>query len=352
MERLPLQVNTSGDAFSRNPALEDLLAELNTLLKVSEKEVLTQFDKPQYPMLLIVGCPRSGTTLLLQWLAASGLFGYPSNFISRFYQAPYIGAKIQQMLSDPRFAFRDEMAGAATDYLNEYRSRLGKTRGFLSPNEFWYFWRRFFPFREIQRLSPKELARVDGDTLLRELAALEAAFGKPLAMKAMIVNWHLPFIANLLDTALFLYIKREPLFTMQSLLNARQIYSGSIEQWYSFKPPEYEKLKDLTPYEQVAGQVFYTTQAIENGLAEIPASRKIEISYEEFCQHPAQLWQKLGEHLHPFGYELSDYRGPQQFAALNRVTLGAEAIQRLISAYETLTDRNIISPTEQLIETE
>ena len=157
--------------FARNADLEKLLAELNTLLGNAEDQVLEDFHHPRFPLVMVVGAPRSGTTLMMQWLANSGAFAYPSNLLSRFYQAPYIGAKIQQLLTDPRFAFRDELQEWRQMEPN-WENELGKTSGTLAPNEFWYFWRRFFSYPDVQFLDDAALAQVDIPTLAAELDAL------------------------------------------------------------------------------------------------------------------------------------------------------------------------------------
>jgi hypothetical protein len=161
-------------AFRRNERLEALLQEINEMLETAEDRILENYRMPRYPVIFIVGCARAGSTLMLQWLASTEKFAYPTNLLSRFYAAPYIGARIQQVLTDPQFNFRDEF-----DDLNpkiHFSSELGKTRGTLAPNEFWYFWRRFFHYGEIQQLDEDALKRVDVLKFVSELAALEAAF--------------------------------------------------------------------------------------------------------------------------------------------------------------------------------
>ena len=55
----------------------------------------------RFSKVFVVGALRSGTTLFTQWLATTGLTAYPTNLLSRFYGAPLVGAKIQQLLTDP-----------------------------------------------------------------------------------------------------------------------------------------------------------------------------------------------------------------------------------------------------------
>ena len=220
-------------AFRRNERLEALLQEMNEILEPAEDRILENHHMPRYPVIFIVGCARAGSTLMMQWLASTGIFAYPTNLLSRFYAAPSIGSRIQQLLTDSTYRFRDEFDDCATAL--QFSSDLGKTKGTLAPNEFWYFWRRFFHYGEIQQLDEDELACVDGAKFLAELAALEAVFDKPFVLKALIINWNIPFIARIFDKVLFIHITRQPLHNAQSLLESREKYFGTIDEWYSFK---------------------------------------------------------------------------------------------------------------------
>ena len=86
------------DMHRRTKVLEELLDRVNCLFEEAELREISQMTQPKLPVLLIVGNPRSGTTLLYQWLAATGLFAYPSNIMSRFYRAPYIGGLLHKIL--------------------------------------------------------------------------------------------------------------------------------------------------------------------------------------------------------------------------------------------------------------
>lgn len=334
-------------AFARNVALEELLGELNGLLAGAEMQVLQRYREPRYPLVLVVGCPRSGTTLLMQWLAATGVFAYPTNLMARFYQAPYIGARIQQLLADPRYAFRDELTGLERQTL-DFHSELGKTQGLMSPNEFWYFWRRFFPYGDIQRLGKRALQGIDTATLKAELAALTEAFRKPFAAKAMMFNWNLPYLAEVLDRAVFIYLRRDPFFNAQSLLKARMKYYRDRNEWYSFKPPEYKQLQFGDPYYQVAGQVHYTNAAVMKGLSDIHPDRWIGIDYETFCRYPYGLWEDLKRALARMDYNLDrDYMGPEAFPIHNFVELPRDEARQLVAAYHTQFGIDIAPSEEQ-----
>lgn len=303
--------------FRRNEKLETLLKELNGLLAACQEEVSRRHNRPRFPVLLLMGAPHSGTTLFMQWLAESGQWGYPTNVISRFYAAPYIGARVQQILIE------NDIGGEISDFkkTSPFTSVLGRTAGALAPHEFWYFWRRFFPLRpDADVVPPEALPGVDTGRMNRELATLEAALEKPLALKAMLLNWHIPFLDAAFDKALFVNLKREPAFVAQSILAARRRYFGNEDLWYSFKPPEYAWLKDLSPVEQVAGQVHFIRQATDEGMARVAPARAWNVQYEEFCRDPAAAWSALREKMAGLGHVLpGDYAGPSSFEAANTV---------------------------------
>ena len=81
--------------FQRNESLESLLNSLNELLGAVENRAIESIPASvgDHPIIFIMGPHRSGTTLLMQWLASLGIIAYPTNVLSRFYSAPVIGAK-------------------------------------------------------------------------------------------------------------------------------------------------------------------------------------------------------------------------------------------------------------------
>lgn len=264
----------------------------------------------RYPLVMVMGPLRSGTTLFIQWLANTGLFSYPSNLLSRFYQAPIIGAKIQLLLTDPRYNFRDELGEFLQ--LSDYESINGKTRGALAPNEFWYFWRRFLsdPGRDVW--TDDELRKsMDTSTMLAEVSGILDVFQKPFVAKGMLFNYNIPFLDSILDKVLFVQIKRDPVSNVASVLEARKRQLGKESAWYSFRIPEYEKLKNLEPVAQAAGQISYINRAISTGLSKVAESRKVIVKYEQFCHDVMPVFSEIKEKL-----SITDnaYAGPAHFS--------------------------------------
>jgi LPS sulfotransferase NodH len=293
--------NEKRDAsHKKNAALEGLFPELKKLLEAPENAAISELKEPQHPILFIMGCARSGTTLLFQYLAATGYFSYPSNILSRFYFAPYIGARIQQLLVD-----FDQKGEIFSPDPIMFQSTLGKAKGPKQPHEFWYFWNRFFKFKDIQQLDQDALAEVDTDVFLKELAGIQKVFGLPLVMKAMNLNWNIPFLYNLHPQIFFIHIKRDLLYNAQSLLLARKKFFGNFTDWYSFKPPNYHQLVELPFWAQVIEQVLETNKAIEDSFKLLTGDRCISIRYEDFCERPSDVLSIINEK-----FQLPDYKIP------------------------------------------
>lgn len=303
---------TRTDAFKRNVALEDLLKELNSLLSCSENMFLSKnySDKLDYPLVFVMGPLRSGTTLLMQWLANSGLVAYPTNLLSRFYGVPVTGAHIQLLLTDPRYNFRNEILDFNSDI--SFESKNGKTQGAMAPNEFWYFWRRFLPFSDLDWVPDDELLRVvDKEMLIAELTALTRVFCKPFALKGMILNYNISFLDAIFEKAIFIQIKRDPVTNTASILDARKRQVGSDKEWYSFRIPEYHQLKELDPLVQSAGQVYFINKAVTAGMSKINERRKVVIHYESFCGNPSALFEEL---TYKLDLPMQKYTGPKAFS--------------------------------------
>lgn len=322
--------------FKKNCLLENLLCEVNADLQETERKLL-QIKYDNYPIIFVMGALRSGTTLTMQWLANTGEFSYPTNFISRFYQAPIIGAKIQKLLLDPTYNFRNEIVDFSRNV--NYCSQNGKTEGAMAPNEFWYFWRRFlhYDLLPVDYISDEELKNIfDVDYFVQELLGVANVFEKPFAMKGMIANYNIGFLDSILDKVIFLYIKRDPGSNIQSVLQARKRQFGDEKVWYSFRIPEMSSLQNIEdPEEQIAGQLFYINRAIQNGLKSVNEERKIVMTYEDFCQYPEKYYNILRDKIKDQGYQISSkYKGEKQF----KITRN-EDLSRIREKYNIFVNR-------------
>ncbi|MCH8331709.1 MAG: hypothetical protein IH946_10110, partial [Bacteroidetes bacterium] len=169
--------------------------------------------------------------------------GYVNNLIAKFWLSPVTGITLSRIVLKN---------GNNTSFTSDF----GKTRELFEPHEFGYFWIHWLKMKDMPPYIPTDVeSKIDWDGLYQTLLNISDAFGKPFAFKALSPGHHIARFAEMLDKALFIYIERDPLDVGLSLYQARMEYYNDPAQWWSMFPPEYDALKDLPYWEQIAGQI-------------------------------------------------------------------------------------------------
>jgi len=272
------------ERYQKDVAQEQTLRQLNDLLKNVSLPQAEGKIPPRHPLVFLVGAPRSGSTLIAQYLAASGCFGYISNFTARFWENPVLGRTIEKRVIDL-------FAGQASDF----SSIFGVTNGLKGSHEFGYFWERWFLFntRETHQLSDQELRQIDHLKFREEVFGLADTFNLPLFFKNLTCSFQTSFLANLFPRSIFVVCERDPRYQSQSILAARRELLGDIRHWWSLRPPQFRTLYHADPYEQVAGQIHYTMAAVQGALTSVGPDRALRVRYERFCAAPKTLIKEL-----------------------------------------------------------
>lgn len=322
-------------SYQKNDNLESVLKKINSLLKPAELEEVSKIDQPKFPNLFLIGEPRCGSsTLFTQWAADLNVFSYPSNFLSRMYEAPFIGALIYNIITKPEYQYRNEFADVNAG--SKLSSSIGKTKGFKAPHEFWYFWRRFMKFPDIPFSKKEFKEQFDFVTFQKELALIQKAFDdKPFLFKAKIANCYLLPLHKNIENAIYIHLYREPIAMIRSLLNARGKWTGSKNNWFSWKPREYGLIKDLDIYHQVAGQIYFLEKEILNAKMDL-GEKYIGFSYEEFCNNPKSIYNEIASKIKSSNsaFLIPEYKGEEQFTASNPVSKEDEFIQKAFAYFE------------------
>jgi len=298
--------------FAKNTNLEGLLLDLANDFAPSSSEIQSKYLNKSLskPLIIIMAPMRSGTTLFMQWLASLRCFSYPTNLLSRFYYSPVLGSKIQELLTSETYSFRDEL----DDFIfnDQFVSQNGKTRSALSPNEFWYFWDRFIPHRNVDDfVTDWEIENTD--ILRAELAGMMDVFQKPFALKGMKYCMHMEKLTRAFPEAIFVRLRRDTYDCAVSTLKARELQKGSQDSWYSIKVPDYECLLSKTVEEQVITQIETINSKLDSVFGALPQSRKLEIYYEDFCESPREIYNLLSMKLKCMGESIPDYEGIEEF---------------------------------------
>ncbi|MBN2775595.1 MAG: sulfotransferase [Prolixibacteraceae bacterium] len=309
--------NKNISSFEKNMELESILRKINGLLHPVEVEQmeLSGNDFSQ-PVLLQIGSPRSGSTFFMQWMANNEIAATPNNFLSRFFQAPYIGALISEMIINPRYNYRGEFSDINKDI--ELKSDIGKTKGFNSPHEFWYFWRQYFNFPDIPTTDEIFIKNADFDSFNKELSLLQQVYNRPFALKAHIINWYLKSMADNMQNAIYIHIHRNPVSKIRSLMKARKNWNGDADNWFSWKPREYEAIKNMDIYHQVAGQIYFIEKTILENRKYL-GERYMKFSYEDLCNQPEMIYNNLIDKINLFSTKkiTKQYSGRPNFSIAN-----------------------------------
>ncbi|MFX1253990.1 MAG: sulfotransferase [Promethearchaeota archaeon] len=267
--------------YRKDPENERRLEEINNILEPIERSLVSRFTEPKKPIIFIVGAPRSATTLVHQLVAQTGLFGYISNYLARFWKAPYFGA------------LQEKAFGIRSAYQMSYKSNYGRTTGWHEPHQFNYFWQQRFQFDKDHQMKQEIIDKIDINFFRQEIAALEDVLLLPMVFKSLYCGLQIPFLKKALKRAKFVICIRNPLYQAQSILLGRKSFFGNYKGWFSLKPKEYPMLKLKDEYEQVIGQIYYILRTIEEDLKLIDPSDYIVLSQENLVLNPEKEIKKI-----------------------------------------------------------
>lgn len=269
------------------------------------------------PPMIIVGPPRTGSTLFYQYLTQYYVTSYISNLASVFYKCPVFVTNI---------------------FYNRYNSKrsiyneIGLIDGLFSPSEAAKVFESWFS-KEFYRQSELNYLRTSMSILTNKL-------GGPFVAKNMNNSMRITNILNIFPDALFIHLTRDPIYNAQSILNARKSMYGSTKVWWSTKPLEYDQIINKPAYEQVLYQVKYINKYVLNSLKK--NSNYIHIRYEKFCDNPLMHMEMISEWYKQSGVYLEKKKdsAPANLKSFNRIKLPDKDWRNLCLAYQKVYEQN------------
>jgi hypothetical protein len=274
------------------------------------------------PVVFILGLPRSGTTLVYQYLVHRLEMAYWTNGVGSHPRAPVVTT------------FLEKRRGP---YRSDFRSHYGKVEGSSAPREAGSLWGRFFDLELPTRFE--EVRPEDAKRLRNLVAATQRLFGgAPFVNKNVKHMLRIDALAKIFPESLFLVVRRRMQDSALSILRARMA-SPDPMRWWSVRPPGWEGLLTLPIEEQVAAQVRGLRRQLGADLAALPLERVLQLDYERFCREPDGSLGPLRRMLGALG-ERNPRAGP--FAAVHHVPTDARE-RRLVALLAEGDERSAAS---------
>ncbi|BAM02267.1 sulfotransferase [Phycisphaera mikurensis] len=264
----------SPDPTARSVLLREALGvavrPLDALLAAAERRRLGgEAPDGSAPCVLVVGGPRSGTTLVYQLLAAHLRVSYTSNWTGAFPRSPISAGRLV-----PRWQ-REPVPST--------RSFFGSVRGPGGPNDAFAVWDRWFGG---VRGEPTPLRGEAIEELRAFVSAWNAAFGRPLLNKNNRNALAIEALAEALPGAVFVAVERDPVFVAQSLLEARALVQGDAQHGWGLLAEDAEPGVENGAVEAVCNQVRAFQRRIREQADAVEPARVVRVGYEAFCRDP------------------------------------------------------------------
>lgn len=240
-----------------------------------------------YPLVLVVGPPRSGTTLTYQLLAGFCHVTYPSNLQALF---PKSSTNFLKWFGD-----RDCGKGRISP------SCYGTTAGFSGPNEAFYIWDRWFGKDRYQ--SDFDAGDEVATAEMRDFFATWTSIaGRPFVNKNNRSTACLSTLCDVLPNAYIVLLNRDCKDVIRSLVRGREFVQGNREYpWGLLSQDKHGGEKDPLGYiDDVCEQLFNIRAMISQQAERVSPDRLIRVSYADLCRQPQLILKEVADKVPDF----------------------------------------------------
>lgn len=237
---------------------------IDALLSSKEQKHVAGSEGNKIPIVLVVGPPRSGTTLVYQVLSYCLDVTFPNNFSGLFPASPIT------------------VNGLAGRRRPDFQSFYGQTSRMSGPNDAFHIWNRWLG--SDRYVTRTDLSAEEINEMQRFFLAWTSKYGKPFLNKNNRNVQCIEYLAEHLPNTYFIGIRRNPACVARSLVHARQAVQGDKTIGWGLQCQEQHCHKDSLGYVQdVCDQVKRNDHDLASSLQAVPAERVIQLQYESFC---------------------------------------------------------------------
>ena len=177
-------------------------------------------------------------------------------------------------------------------YRSDFVSRYGKVTGRMAPREAGNFWLRFFHLDDYT--DENQVSAEQADLLQKTIRCVQDIFGNaPFVNKNVKHLLRIGALAHVFPDSYFIVVEREFADIGLSILEARRKVARDPSDWWSVRPPAYERLKELPIVDQIAGQVFGLNEKMAADLDLLAPERVLRAVYQDFCGNPEGMVARI-----------------------------------------------------------
>lgn len=260
----------------------DIKNYLRYLFKCMETRKLSRDYRVTQPQFFITGLPRTGTTLVYQYIVHRLDVAYLTNKTGDYFMTPCTVTALSRRFLQP--------------YQSDFSSHYGKVSGLMAPREAGAFWLRFFDIHAYTDYlsSEKDSLYEDTGTMVKTVHCIQHIFNDaPFVNKNVKHILRLDALKHIFANSVFIIIERDLCEVALSVLEGRKTNTSNPDQWWSVRPPSYEQLKTQPYLNQVAHQVIDLHRKLHKDLQHISTDRVIRLDYREFCQNPEGIIEEI-----------------------------------------------------------
>ena len=292
---------------------------IDRMLQGQERYILQESNESSsLPIILIVGPPRGGTTLLYQVLASSLPVSYFNNFSALFPRSPISASRLfQKILTN-------------THHSSNFNNYYGNTQRLSEPNDGFHIWNRWLGTNRYE--SKRDLSSVAKGEMHHFFNTWLTIFNQPFLNKNNRNLYCMNILSKCLDNVYFIVVHRDPVFIAQSLFFARQKIQGDQEVGWGLGSNQLSDYQGSdSALKSVAEQVAFIYSGLSEQRKAIESARIIDVQYEEFCQNPNQIIHHIYEKIWNISNNNPSTSLPviQSFDVSNRVRLSAQSFEKL-----------------------
>ncbi len=287
----------SGNATARSVLLREFsglaLKPFDWLLSPLERRRLRKLkdaERPNdpTPMLLMVGGPRSGTTIAYQLLVAHLPVSYTSCWVDAFAHSPITAGRLRRRwVLDPP---------------DTRENFFGSVRGMSGPSDAFAIWNRWFG--EVRGVPDPLTDEAEAD-MRSFFWAWHQTFGRPLLNKNNRNTLAVTQLAQTLPAARFIVIRRNPIHVVQSLIVSRREVQGDVNAGWGLLSRDADPDKPMDYVDVVCEQVHEFQTELDRQLATVDPARVMNLNYRELCANPEQAIRDAFRLLWPGDTELA-----------------------------------------------